>query len=343
VASTAGVEAGAVTVPTAVVASPAATSEGSGTPSPSVPADGAPPAGQGQGSATNQVAQGSASATQEQPINLVISVRINSPGDNGSITQTNVVIADGGGSNTASTSQTTPAGGASGQDASTDQQAGASATATQDAAGNIVVVVRINSPGNNGPVSQTNASLADSQAQNSSGTTQGQPAQAPAPSSVPTKAATPTRPSRRQHRNAAPASTRQETAAPPAVTTPTTPATPSLASQGSGSTAQGAVRPHHHRQAASRRAEHRGRAAATGPAGRFARASSLGTAVGNARDLLGTVAPDATLGPARRPSDVSSAVLFSLLGALAIGAAFVGWSLGPDWLRRKRLPTTLPR
>lgn len=314
------------------VAAPAATNGAVETGDPAMPADVAPPPPEGQQAATNQVAAADAGAAQEGPINLLISVRINSPGDNGPVTQTNVVVADAGGSNTASTTQ--PADGVS--DASTDQQAAATATATQDAAGNIVVVVRINSPGNNGPVSQTNASLAASQAQNSSGTTQGQPAQAPSPASAPAKAAAPTRPSPRP--DPAPAPAQQEAAA-PAAPTPVSAATSTPASQSPHATAPKAA--HHHRPAANHRPKNQARAATAGRADSVTAASPLGTAIGNAGNLLGTIAPRAPLGTARQPSDVSSAVLLSLLGGLAVCAAFVGWSLRPGRLRPKRLPSPL--
>jgi hypothetical protein len=333
-ATNGAIEAGGSTTP-ATVAAPAATS-GAVEPGGSTVAAGVAPAASEQ-AATNQVAQGDAEAAQEGPINLLISVRINSPGDNGPVTQTNVVVADAGGSNTASTTQPAPAGGTT--NASTDQQATADATATQDAAGNIVVVVRINSPGNNGPVSQTNASVADSQAQNSSGTTQAPAAAAPAPTSAPANAAaTSTRPAPRPD-PAPPARPRQEAVA-PAAPTSVSPATSSLASQSSGATAPRAA--HHHRHATSQRAKNR---AARGPiAGRadnVTLASPLGSAIGKAGNLLGTIAPRAQLGPARRQGDVSSAVLLSLLGGLAICAAFVGWSLRPGRLRPKRLPSLL--
>jgi hypothetical protein len=66
-------------------------------------------------------------------------------------------------------------------------------------------------------------------------------------------------------------------------------------------------------------------------------ASSLGKAIANAGDLLGTVAPRAPIGSSRQADDVSSSVLVSLLAVLGIGGLFVVWSRRPEWLRQKRL------
>src|SRR5206468_2026675 len=127
-----------------------------------------------------------------------------------------------------------------------------------------------------------------------------------------------------------------------ATPTPASPATSSPTSQSSAATAPKVVRAHHHRHTTSQRAKNRARTATAGLAlDRLTPASPLGTAISNAGSLLGTIAPRAPLGTARPPSDVSSAVLLSLLGGLAICAAFVGWSLRPGWLRPKRLPSPL--
>jgi hypothetical protein len=90
------------------------------------------------------------------------------------MTQTNVVAVVSDGSNESSTTQSGAE--APGQAASTGQTAGSTATATQDQPGNIIVSVRINSPGNNGSSTQTNGSGAASNASNSSATGQGAPA-----------------------------------------------------------------------------------------------------------------------------------------------------------------------
>jgi hypothetical protein len=130
----------------------------------------------GQAAATQQAATSSAAATQQEPTNIVISVRIDSPGDDGPITQTNVAADVSDGSNASSTSQSAPDGGlAQGQDAASGQTASSTATAAQDQPRNVVVIVRINSPGNDGPISQTNASVAGSSASNTSAISQGVP------------------------------------------------------------------------------------------------------------------------------------------------------------------------
>src|SRR6266516_5498393 len=115
--------------------------------------------GGGQQASTNQGVASSATTTQQQPRNIVISVRIDSPGDDGAITQSNIAGAVAEGSNDSSTVQSGGAGGDAqpgGQQAATGQNAGSTATVTQDQAGNLVIAVRINSPGNNGPISQAN-------------------------------------------------------------------------------------------------------------------------------------------------------------------------------------------
>jgi len=131
-----------------------------------------------QQASTNQGAASSATTTQQQPRNIVISVRIDSPGDDGAITQSNIAGAVAEGSNDSSTVQSGGAGGDAqpgGQQAATGQNAGSTATVTQDQAGNLVIAVRINSPGNNGPISQANTAVAISNAANTSATNQGAP------------------------------------------------------------------------------------------------------------------------------------------------------------------------
>jgi hypothetical protein len=306
----------------------------------------APPAKTPEQVIADQSAGTVASATQQQPTNIVISIRVDSPGNNGPISQTNLVISDAGSSNAASTTQGSPADG-SGQDASTDQQAAAGATVTQDGAGNLVVVVRINSPGNNGPISQTNASVATSDAQNTSGTTQSEPTEAPAQSTGTTntaggKSARTSR--RRPHRKVAPAAPRRETAV-AAAPAPASPVAPALTPHRSDRTAAGAARAHHRpRHAVNAGAADRDRSAARGGwlGGRL-NAGPLGSAVAETGDLLGTVAPRAPSGAPQPPADVSSPVLFSLIAVLALTAVFVAWSFRPERFRPKRLPTGLLR
>jgi hypothetical protein len=306
----------------------------------------APPAKSPEMVIADQSAGTVASATQQQPTNIVISIRVNSPGNNGSISQTNLVIGDAGSSNTASTTQGSPADG-SGQDASTDQQAGANATVTQDGAGNLVVVVRINSPGNNGPISQTNASVGSADAQNTSGTTQSEPTEASAPSTGATNAAggTSARTSRRRpHRKVARAAPRREEAVATAPA-PASPVAPALTPDRSDRTAAGAARAHHRsRHAVRANAADRDRSATRGGwfGGRL-NTGPLGRAVADTGDLLGTVAPHAPLGAPQRPADVSSPVLSSLIAVLALTAVFVAWSFRPERFRPKRLPRGLLR
>ena len=128
-----------------------------------------------QDASTEQTANPAAEATQQQPRNLVISIRINSPGNDGPISQTNVAGSVAGASNDGSTSQGAIPGGEQGsqQQATTDQAATATATATQEQPQNVVIIIRINSPGDNGPIEQTNTAVAVSNAGNASVTTQG--------------------------------------------------------------------------------------------------------------------------------------------------------------------------
>jgi hypothetical protein len=139
------------------------------------PPDQPVPAATSQQASTGQTAGSTAAATQQQPGNLVISIRINSPGNDAPISQTNVAGSVAGASNDSSTGQgTTPGEGqASQQQATTDQAATATAAATQERPQNIVIIVRINSPGDNGPIEQTNTAVAVSNAGNTSVTTQG--------------------------------------------------------------------------------------------------------------------------------------------------------------------------
>jgi hypothetical protein len=133
------------------------------------------PAGPSQQASTEQAANAAAAATQQQPSNLVISIRINSPGNDGPISQTNVAGSVAGASNDGSTGQGGAAGGqqASEQQATTDQAAIVTAAATQDQPQNIVIQIRINSPGDNGPINQSNTTVAVSNAGNASATRQG--------------------------------------------------------------------------------------------------------------------------------------------------------------------------
>ena len=125
-----------------------------------------------QTATTDQSAAANGVATQDTPTNMVISVRIDSPGNNGAISQSNVAVVSVGAGNGSDTSQAgaDKLGGA--QQASTGQDAAATGEGTQSHPVNIVVSVRINSPGNDGPVSQTNIVGVGVGANNGSSTSQ---------------------------------------------------------------------------------------------------------------------------------------------------------------------------
>jgi hypothetical protein len=137
---------------------------------------GLPEVGQ-QVAETGQDAAANGVATQTEPVNIIISVRIDSPGNDGAISQSNVTV---GGVEAGNESGTTQTGGdgqpGAGQQAATGQDAAASGDATQSHPTNIVVSIRINSPGNDGPVSQTNVVVVGVSADNASLTTQTGPA-----------------------------------------------------------------------------------------------------------------------------------------------------------------------
>lgn len=128
--------------------------------------------------ATGQSASSSASSTQTNPSNSNIDVRIFSPGDNGSVSQSNNSAALSAAANKASTDQTASqsqsgAGTqAVGQLALTGQKADSKATSEQVKPSNSNISVRIHSPGNNGKVDQSNNSLAGSLAANKAETNQ---------------------------------------------------------------------------------------------------------------------------------------------------------------------------
>ena len=286
----------------------------------------------------DQEAAAETSVTQQQPTNVVISIRIDSPGDNGPVSQTNIAVGSANGTNDASTGQGGGASGGAGQDASTNQQAGANTTVTQDQAGNLVVTVRINSPGDNGPVSQTNAAVGNSNAQNTSETSQGAQGPAHVQSKAPRKKAAGGKSSHPSRRPAPRQSLAAATA--PAAASPVAQAP---AWHSADTKAPSAVHAHP-RHAASAGAVHSGRpAASAGSSADRLSASPLGNAIDQAGNLLGTVTPRAPIGTAQRPADVSSSVLYSLLAALGIGAAFVAWSLRPAWRRQRRFGSGLLR
>jgi hypothetical protein len=138
----------------------------------------------GQAASNAQAAQSNATSTQVKPKNTNISVRIDSPGDGGSVDQTNSSAAKSAAVNANDTTQSAEqaqAGGSccsgtsggtqtAGQAADNDQTARSSATATQKHPTNTNIAVRIHSPGKDGDVTQTNSSEAASLAANANAT-----------------------------------------------------------------------------------------------------------------------------------------------------------------------------
>jgi hypothetical protein len=131
--------------------------------------------------ATGQSASSNASSTQVNPSNSNISVRIFSPGDGGDVTQENASAAAAAAANQAATVQSADqsqsgGGGAAeqavGQQALTGQKADANAESKQVNPSNSNISVRIHSPGDDGDVSQSNASKAIGVAHNEAATKQ---------------------------------------------------------------------------------------------------------------------------------------------------------------------------
>ena len=138
---------------------------------------GAPGVAVANQSATNdQTANSTATSTQDHPSNTNISVRIMSPGDDGSVTQTNDSSAKSAAGNKNSTTQSAGQSGGgvqtAKQDAANKQSANSSASSTQDHPSNVNIPVRIYSDGDNGSVKQVNDSSAKSAAGNKNETNQ---------------------------------------------------------------------------------------------------------------------------------------------------------------------------
>jgi hypothetical protein len=127
----------------------------------------------GTSATTDQSALAGVRATQEQPSNVVNSSRVDSPGDDGAITQSNAAQAQAAAANGAATTQGGGGDQGSQLDAATQQAASAVAAAIQQGAQNIVIQIRINSPGDNGPINQSNVANAGAGAVNASETSQG--------------------------------------------------------------------------------------------------------------------------------------------------------------------------
>ena len=134
-----------------------------------------------QVSGTGQKASSNATSTQTAPSNSNISVRIFSPGNNGSVSQSNNSAAGSVAGNKASTTQAVgqaQGGGgggeqAVGQEAWTGQEAKSNAESRQYKPSNSNISVRIGSEGDDGDVEQSNTSLAGSAAGNKAATAQG--------------------------------------------------------------------------------------------------------------------------------------------------------------------------
>jgi hypothetical protein len=143
----------------------------------------------GQDASNKQKADADAKSKQVEPTNQNIGVRVLSPGDNGSVKQTNAsgaaAVAGNANKTTQDASQNQGAsqpllssrctsscdGGSSGtqaigQDASNKQDADADASSTQVHPSNVNAPVRVLSPGDNGKVEQSNVSSADALAVN---------------------------------------------------------------------------------------------------------------------------------------------------------------------------------
>jgi hypothetical protein len=144
-------------------------------------ADGAPPPVQAatQSATTSQQAAALSSAQQVQPSNVNVSIRINSPGDDGNVTQTNSVGSTANAGNSASTGQTADQsqGGsgvqASQQAAGTGQGALALSGAQQYWPSNLNVPTRVWSHGDGGSTSQSNTAGSTANAGNNAETEQG--------------------------------------------------------------------------------------------------------------------------------------------------------------------------
>ena len=130
---------------------------------------------------SHQQASSNANSTQIGPSNQNISVRVLSPGDNGSVTQSNDSVAESFAGNHNSTDQSVDQSqSGSGQTAlqeavqkaGNEQKADSEATSTQVKPKNQNISVRVLSPGDDGDVEQSNSSKAKSGAVNANETEQ---------------------------------------------------------------------------------------------------------------------------------------------------------------------------
>ena len=136
-----------------------------------------------QSASSGQVAGAAAGAAQTNPSNTNVSIRVLSPGNDGSVSQSNSADSDATASNRNSADQDatqSQSGGSTGaccgsgstgiqsssQSAANQQAAAALSLATQTNASNTNVPVRVGSPGNDGSVSQSNSADSDASASN---------------------------------------------------------------------------------------------------------------------------------------------------------------------------------
>ncbi len=132
----------------------------------------------GQSAGTSQQAAAASSATQVNPSNSNISIRVLSPGSDGSVTQSNNAASSANAGNQSSTGQSANQS-ASGsgiqtaqQAAGTDQVAAALSAATQINPSNSNIGIRVLSPGSNGSVNQSNNAASSANAGNAASTNQ---------------------------------------------------------------------------------------------------------------------------------------------------------------------------
>jgi hypothetical protein len=132
----------------------------------------------GQSADNAQEAGAVAFTEQSGASNENISVRVLSPGNNGSVTQSNVASSNAAAGNVNGTSQSADQGqGGSGsqnigQSASNEQSAAALSGTVQENPSNTNISVRVLSPGNDGDVEQSNVATSNATAANVNGTSQ---------------------------------------------------------------------------------------------------------------------------------------------------------------------------
>jgi len=133
----------------------------------------------GQSATTSQQAAAASSATQINPSNTNISIRVLSPGNDGPVTQSNTAASSAAAGNASSTNQNANQSAAGGggiqtsqQSAGTDQLAVALSAAQQYNPSNTNVPIRVLSPGNDGAVTQSNTAASRADAGNAASTNQ---------------------------------------------------------------------------------------------------------------------------------------------------------------------------